>query len=107
MKNSNEIGFDIVINQTKIQQQPQQQPQQLKDKKNCFPALISIVSKSFDLIRSILIRVVFGIHALVAICMVCYVKNELWYFVNSVGVIFLIIEWFVIAFRHSGKDLPW
>lgn len=66
----------------------------------------SFILKFFDLIRSILIRLVFGIHALIAICIVCYVKQDTWYLVNSVGVVFLIIEWFIIAFRHGGKDLP-
>lgn len=35
-----------------------------KKKKKFFPAILSIISKSFDLIRSILIRVVFAIHGL-------------------------------------------
>lgn len=80
---------------------------EISKKKKWLLGIISIISKSFDLIRSIFIRIVFGIHALVAISMVCYVKNELWYLVNSVGVVFLMIEWFVIAFRHGGQDLPW
>ena len=89
------------------QQQETKKDKKIKKKNKWFSGLVTIISKSFDLIRSILIRIVFSIHALVAICMVCYVKNELWYLVNSVGVVFLLIEWFVIAFRHGGKDLPW
>lgn len=69
--------------------------------------LVSFISTSFDLIRSILIRLVFCIHLLVAVCLVCYVKNDLWYFVNSVGVVFIVIEWFAITLKHKGKDLEW
>ena len=119
MEKTNGIGFDAIMSQAKQQNEQEQNSNQeseeiktkiekkLSSKKKWLLGIISIISKSFDLIRSIFIRIVFGIHALVAICMVCYVKNELWYLVNSVGVVFLMIEWFVIAFRHGGKDLPW
>jgi hypothetical protein len=124
MDKTNGIGFDTIIVSPGNQQQNEQEQNlnqdveesentktkienKLSSKKKWLLGVVSIISKSFDLIRSIFIRIVFGIHALVAICMVCYVKNELWYLVNSVGVVFLMIEWFVIAFRHGGKDLPW
>ena len=69
--------------------------------------IVNFLRTSFDLIRSIVIRLIFCIHLLVAVCLVCYVKNELWYLVNSVGVVFIIIEWFAITIRHKGKDLEW
>jgi hypothetical protein len=74
---------------------------------NFLRTLISFVLTSFDLIRSVAIRIVFGVHALVAICMVCYVRNDLWYLVNSVGIVFIMVEWFFIAMPNGGKDLPW
>lgn len=55
--------------------------------------IILFLSTSFDLIRSILIRLVFSIHLLVAVGLVCYIKNDLWYLINSIGVTFIIIEW--------------
>lgn len=69
--------------------------------------VVNFLQTSFDLIRSIIIRLVFCVHLLVAVGLVCYVKNELWYLVNSVGVVFIIIEWFAITLRHKGKDLAW
>ena len=51
------------------------------------------IIRSIDMIRAIFIRIVFGIHALTAICLVCYTKDESWYLVNSVGVVFIAIEW--------------
>ena len=98
-----------------------------EEKKNFMGSLIKFISKSFDLIRSILIRVVFGTHLFVAICLVCFVRNELWYLVNMVGIVFIVIEWFAVAMRNgfnfnfylnnqfiikirlniAGKDLQW
>ncbi len=72
------------------------------DRKNFMGSLIKFISKSFDLIRSILIRVVFGTHLFVAICLVCFVRNELWYLVNMVGIVFIVIEWFAIAMKHGN-----
>lgn len=77
------------------------------EEKNLFNTIISFVSTSFDLIRSILIRIIFAIHALAAIGLVCFVRNDLWYMVNSVGIVFIMIEWVVIAMNNGGKDLPW
>jgi hypothetical protein len=73
-----------------------------EEKKSFMDSLIKFISKSFDLIRSILIRVVFGTHLFVAICLVCFVRNELWYLVNMVGIIFIVIEWFAIAMKHGN-----
>ena len=69
-----------------------------KVEKTLIDQVIGFISTSFDLIRSILIRIIFGVHLLVAIGMVCYVREDSWYFVNSVGVVFIVIEWFVTAF---------
>ncbi len=84
-----------------------EEPKITKKKKNFFDTAIAFISTSFDLIRSILIRVVFSIHLLVATCLVCFVRNDLWYLVNTVGIVFIVIEFFIIALQNGGKDLPW
>ena len=67
----------------------------------------AFVTTSFDLIRSAAIRVIFCLHSLLAIILVCFVRNELWYFVNTVGIVFMIIEFVTIALKNGGKDLFW
>lgn len=83
------------------------EPKITKKKKNYFDTAVAFISTSFDLIRSILIRVVFSVHLLVATCMVCFVRNDLWYLVNVVGIVFIVIEFFIIALKNGGQDLPW
>jgi hypothetical protein len=65
------------------------------------------ITTSLDLVRSIAIRIIFCIHSLIAIILVCFVRNELWYFVNSVGIVFIILEFMTIALKNGGKDLFW
>jgi hypothetical protein len=72
-----------------------------------FRSVYSFITRSLDLIRAISIRIIFGIHSLVAISLVCFVRNDLWYLVNSVGIVFLGIEWFIIVTNNDGKDLQW
>jgi hypothetical protein len=69
--------------------------------------LQSLVRTSIDLIRSLVTRIVFGVHNLIAIFMICYIRDELWYLLLSIGVVFLIMEWFLIAVKNKGKDSEW
>jgi hypothetical protein len=68
---------------------------------------LSFIITSFDLIRSVLIRILFSIHITIAVSMVSFLKNDLWYLVNLVGVIFIGIEWFFCALKNGGQDQPW
>ena len=65
-------------------------------------SVVAFMSKSFDLIRSVLIRVVFAVHLFIAIILVCFVRNDSWYFVNFVGIVFIVIEWFAIAMKNGN-----
>jgi membrane-associated HD superfamily phosphohydrolase len=47
------------------------------------------------------------LHSLIAVCVVYAVNNELWSFVNVVGVVFLIIDLFVTVSRRKGKEPRW
>lgn len=75
--------------------------------RDIFKTVYFFITRSLDLIRAISIRVIFAIHSLVAISLVCFVRNDLWYFVNVVGIVFLGIEWFIIVTNNDGKDLQW
>ena len=79
----------------------------LKKQRDLIDRVISFVSTSFDLIRSILIRIVFSMHIIIAVGMVSFIKNELWYLVNLVGIVFIVIEWAFFALKNGGKDQPW
>lgn len=68
---------------------------------------LSFIITSFDLIRSVLIRILFSIHITIAVSMVSFLKNDLWYLVNLVGIIFIGIEWFFCALKNGGQDQPW
>jgi hypothetical protein len=69
--------------------------------------VLSFILTSFDLIRSVLIRVFFALHITLAVSMVAFLKNDLWYLVNLVGIMFIGIEWFFCALKNGGKDQPW
>ena len=67
-----------------------------------FDRFVSFILISFDLIRSILIRICFSIHIAVAVVFVALVKNDTWYLVNLVGIAFIAIEWFFCALKNGG-----
>jgi hypothetical protein len=69
--------------------------------------VLSFILTSFDLIRSVLIRVFFALHITLAVSMVAFLKNDLWYLVNLVGIMFIGIEWFFCALKNGGQDQPW
>ena len=79
----------------------------IKPEKDFIANVISFVSTSLDLIRSILIRIVFSMHIIVAVGMVSFIKNELWYLVNLVGIVFIVLEWVFVALKNGGQDSPW
>jgi hypothetical protein len=70
----------------------------------CFRSIWKLFTTSFDIFRAILIRSVFCLHAFVAICLVCFIQNELWYFVNTVGIVFIVFEFFYFALPNGGKE---
>ena len=76
---------------------------EIKSKKT----IVAFVLTSFDLIRALFIRFVFILHILIAIAMVSFIHNDSWYMVNSVGIVFIGIEWFFVALKDGGKDPPW
>ena len=54
-----------------------------------------------------MMRIIFSLHSLISIGYVYLVKQDEWYLVNVVGVIFLYIELFVTVFKRKGKEPRW
>ena len=65
------------------------------------------VKHSINIIQAVLMRVIFSLHSIVAIIFVYFVKQEEWYLVNLVGVVFLGIELFVTIIKRRGKEPRW
>lgn len=65
------------------------------------------ISHSINIITAVMMRLVFSLHSLIAIVYVYLVKQDEWYFVNFVGVVFLLIELFITIIRRKGKEPRW
>ena len=65
------------------------------------------VSHSINIIKAVMMRLIFSLHSLIAIVYVYIVKQDEWYFVNIVGVVFLLIELFITIIKRKGKEPRW
>ena len=73
----------------------------------CCTKCLKALSHSINIIKALIMRLVFSLHSFIAICTVYVVNQELWCLVNVVGVVFLIIELFVTIIRRKGKEPKW
>ncbi len=69
--------------------------------------LVKAINHSIILIQAVMLRILFSLHSLIAIFYVFLVKQDEWYLVNVVGVIFLGIELFVTIVKRKGKEPRW
>lgn len=65
------------------------------------------LSHSINIIKALIMRLVFSLHSLIAIIYVYLVKQDEWYFLNLCGVVFLLIELFITIIRRKGKEPRW
>jgi hypothetical protein len=65
------------------------------------------LSHSFNIIKAMMMRVVFSLHSFIAIVYVFFVKKDEWYFLNFLGVVFLMIEMFVTIVKRKGREPRW
>ena len=65
------------------------------------------ISHSINIIKAVMMRVIFSLHSLIAIVYVFLVKKDEWYFINIVGVVFMIIELFVTIIKRKGREPRW
>jgi len=77
---------------------------QINDFKYYFNTCIKGISHSINIIQALLMRLIFSLHSLIAIGYVYLVKQDEWYLVNIIGVVFLFIELFVTIIQRKGKE---
>jgi hypothetical protein len=65
------------------------------------------ITTSINIIKAIMMRVIFSAHSLIAIVFVYLIKQEQLYFWNLIGIFFLAIEAFVTIYKRKGKDPKW
>ena len=61
------------------------------------------ICHSFDILKAIIIRCVFCVHAMIAIVRIVIIKNEYWYLLNMCGVTFILIELMVTIIKRKGQ----
>ena len=60
------------------------------------------ICHSLDILKAILMRVIFALHATIAIIRIVITKGDYWYLLNMCGVNFLLIELIVIIIKRQG-----
>ncbi|CAF1510728.1 unnamed protein product [Adineta steineri] len=62
---------------------------------------------SFDILKAIMMRLIFALHATIAIVRIVVTKGDYWYLLNMCGVNFLLIELIVTIVKRKGKEPKW
>jgi hypothetical protein len=62
---------------------------------------------SINIIKAVMMRLIFSLHSFIAIVFVYYVKEDEWYLLNLVGVVFLQMELFITIIRRKGREPRW
>jgi transmembrane protein TMEM26 len=60
------------------------------------------ICHSFDILKAIIIRIIFALHATIAIIRIVITKGNYWYLLNMCGVNFLLIELIVTIVKRKG-----
>ena len=60
------------------------------------------ICHSFNILKATLIRIIFALHATIAIIRIVVTKGDYWYLLNMCGVNFLLIELVVTVFKRKG-----
>lgn len=61
------------------------------------------ICHSFDILKAIVIRFCFALHATIAIIRIVIIKSDYWYLLNLCGVNFLLIELVVTIVKRKGS----
>ncbi|CAF3873988.1 unnamed protein product, partial [Rotaria magnacalcarata] len=65
------------------------------------------ICHSFDILKAIIIRIIFALHATIAIMRIVIAKGDYWYLLNMCGVNFLLIELVITVVTRKGKEPKW
>jgi hypothetical protein len=60
------------------------------------------ICHSLDILKAIIMRAIFALHATIAIIRVVVIKGDYWYLLNMCGVNFLIIELIITIVKRKG-----
>jgi hypothetical protein len=60
------------------------------------------ICHSFDILKAIIMRLIFALHATIAIIRIVVTKGDYWYLLNMCGVNFLLIELIVTIVKRKG-----
>ena len=60
------------------------------------------ICHSLDILKAILMRVIFALHATIAIILIVTTEGNYWYLLNMCGVNFLLIELIVTIIKRQG-----
>jgi hypothetical protein len=60
------------------------------------------ICHSLDILKAIIMRTIFALHATIAIIRVTITKGDYWYLLNMCGVNFLIIEMIITIVKRKG-----
>jgi hypothetical protein len=61
------------------------------------------VCHSLDILKAIIMRAIFALHATIAIIRIVITKGDYWYLLNMCGVNFLIIELIITIVKRKGR----
>ncbi len=75
--------------------------------KTYYEQFLITLNHSLNIIKASMMRLIFSLHSLIAISYVYLVKQDEWYFVNIVGVVFLIIELLITIIKRRGQEPRW
>ncbi|CAF1147572.1 unnamed protein product [Rotaria magnacalcarata] len=65
------------------------------------------ICHSIDILKATIMRVIFALHATIAIVRIVVTKGDYWYLLNMCGVNFLLIELIITIVKRKGKEPKW
>jgi hypothetical protein len=60
------------------------------------------ICHSYNILKATIIRVIFALHATIAIIRIVVTKGDYWYLLNMCGVNFILIELVVTIIKRKG-----
>jgi hypothetical protein len=85
----------------------EQKPSRKEEIYECCLKCYRALQHSINIVQACIMRVLFSLHSFIAICLAYSINQELWSFVNVVGIVFMAIELFITIVRRKGKEPKW
>jgi len=65
------------------------------------------ICHSYNILKATIIRIIFALHATIAIIRIVITQGDYWYLLNLCGVNFLLIELVITVVKRKGKEPKW